>query len=240
MYKTPDEARAFTRAFREPANALADRTSIALLVPFVDLEAVRDALRGSHVGFGAQDCYWESEGAFTGEISAAMLGALDAAYCVVGHSERRRSFCETDETVAKKTAALLAAGVTPIVCVGETLDENRAGRAQERIMQQISDGLGRLSNAQRERIVIAYEPVWAIGTGLADDPQTANETIGYLRSCAGGLSEAIVLYGGSMKADNAEAFCAQPNIDGGLVGSASLEPENFLSLIRNGIAGARG
>jgi triosephosphate isomerase len=233
-YKTPDEARAYVNDFIVPAEALVPRADIALLPCFLSIEALRDGLAKTTIAFGAQDCFYEPEGAFTGEVSAAMLGAIGCKYCVVGHSERRRLFGETDDLVAKKVSALLAAFVTPIVCVGETLEEYKAGSTLQRVMQQIADGLGHLEDDARANLVIAYEPVWAIGTGLADDPESANRTIGYIRQTLGGLDEARVLYGGSMKADNAAAFCAQPNIDGGLVGSASLDPAGFVTLIANG------
>jgi triosephosphate isomerase len=233
-YKTPVEARAYLAEFIVPAEALIPRADIALLPPFVSIEAVRDGLAKTTLAFGAQDCYFEPQGAFTGEVSAAMLGAIGCKYCIVGHSERRRLFGETDDAVAKKVSALFAAEVTPIVCVGETLEEYKAGKTLARVMQQISDGLGHLEDDARASLVIAYEPVWAIGTGLADDPESANKTIGYIRQTLGGLDEARILYGGSMKADNAAAFCAQPNVDGGLVGSASLDPAVFLTLVANG------
>lgn len=233
-YKTPEEARAYIADFVVPADALIPRADIALLAPFVSIEAVRAGLEGTTIAFGAQDCYFEPQGAFTGEVSAAMLGAMGCEYCVVGHSERRRLFGETDELVAKKVSALFAADVTPIVCVGETYEEYKAGYTLQRVMQQVSDGLGHLADSQRANLVVAYEPVWAIGTGLADDPESANKTIGYIRQTLGGLDEARILYGGSMKPDNAAAFCAQPGIDGGLVGSASLDAAGFLTLITNG------
>jgi triosephosphate isomerase len=233
-YKTPDEARAYLRDFVVGADELVPRADIALLPPFPAIEAVRDGLEKTTIAVGAQDCYWEPQGAFTGAVSAAMLGAMACRFCVVGHSERRRLFGETDDAVAKKVSALLAADVTPIVCVGETLEEYEAGMTLKRVMQQVSDGLGHLEDEERANIVIAYEPVWAIGTGLADDPDSANKTIGYIRQTLGGLDEARVLYGGSMKADNAAMFCAQPGIDGGLVGSASLDPAGFTTLIKNG------
>ena len=233
-FKTPKEARAFLADFIVGAEALIPRADIALLPPYISIEAVREELGKTTIAFGAQDCYWEPCGAFTGEVGAAMLGAIGCNYCVVGHSERRRLFGETDDGVAKKVSALFAAGVTPIVCVGETLEEYKAGATLQRVMQQVSDGLGHLEDDARANLVIAYEPVWAIGTGLADDPESANRTIGSIRQTLGGLDEARVLYGGSMKPDNAAAFCAQPNIDGGLVGSASLDPAGFLTLIANG------
>jgi len=233
-FKTPDETRAYVDAFRTGAEALIPKADIALLPPFTDLETIRAALEGTTIAYGAQDCFWEPQGAFTGEVSAAMLGAIGCEYCVVGHSERRRLFGETDALVSKKITALLAEGVTPIVCVGETLEEYKQGLTLQRCMQQVADSLGHLEDGERANLVVAYEPIWAIGTGLADDPESANRTIGYIRQCLGGLDEARILYGGSMKSDNAAKFCAQPNIDGGLVGSASLDPANFLTLVANG------
>ena len=233
-FKPPEQARAYCNDFVVRASELIARADIALLPPFVSIEAVSAGIAGTTIALGAQDCYWEAEGAWTGEICAPMLRDMGCEYCVVGHSERRRLFGETDEDVAMKVSALIAADVTPIVCVGETHEEYKAGLTLKRVMQQLSDGLGHLEDAERASIVIAYEPVWAIGTGLADDPESANRTIGYIRQTLGGLDEARVLYGGSMKADNAAEFCAQPNIDGGLVGSASLDPTGFLTLIANG------
>jgi len=238
MYKTPPQARDFVDEFAAAAAALCARADVVLCVPFIDLETVGNALIGSPVLYGAQDCYWKAEGAFTGEISAAMLKELGCSYCIVGHSERRQHFGETDETVAKKVSALLSVGVTPIVCVGETLEEHKGGLTLQRVMQQVNDGLGHLDDDERASLVVAYEPIWAIGTGLADSPENANRTISLIRQSAGGLSDARVLYGGSMKADNATLCCAQPDIDGGLIGSASLDPSVFLALIRNGLGDA--
>jgi len=231
MHKSPQEARAYVTAFLPEAESLVASVDIVLLAPFIDLECVCDALSGSTIGFGAQDCFWEREGAFTGEVSASMLKKIGCSHCVVGHSERRRLFGDTDETVGRKVTALLAEDITPIVCVGESLDENRAGRTAERVQEQLRAGLGYLSDAERAVLVIAYEPVWAIGTGLADNPKSANNTIQTIRSAAGGLGEARILYGGSMTAENSAAFCAESDIDGGLVGSASLDPNKFVRLI---------
>lgn len=235
MYKTPAEASDYVGLFWAAAEALTPRADIALCAPFVDLETLRVELAPSTVKIGAQDCYWESEGAFTGEISAAMLKAIGVAYCIVGHSERRRLFGETDDIVARKTSALLARDITPIVCVGESLEEKQQGKTAQRVAAQVSAGLGHLSDAERTRTVIAYEPIWAIGSGLADDPASANSCIKMIRETAGGLDDARILYGGSMNADNAKAFCAQPDIDGGLVGSASLDPRKFIQLIINAL-----
>ena len=234
MYKTPAAARAYARDFISPAKALTEAADVALLAPFVSIEALAEGLRGTGVAFGAQDCYWEPQGAFTGEVSAAMLSEMGCKYCIVGHSERRKLFGETDADVAKKIDALLGSQVTPIVCVGETFEEHQAGLTLQRVMQQISDGLGHLDDDQRASIVIAYEPIWCIGTGLADDPESSDRTIGLIRQTLGGLDDARVLYGGSMKVENAAAFCACPNIDGGLVGSASLDPSNFIALVSSG------
>jgi triosephosphate isomerase len=235
MHKSPAQAGEYVRAFWAAAEALIPRADIALCAPFVDLETLRNELAPSRVKIGAQDCYWEPQGAFTGEISAAMLKDIGVSYCIVGHSERRRMFFETDEMVARKVSALLALDIVPIVCVGETLDEKERGLTGERVTSQVSAGLGHLSDEQRAALVIAYEPIWAIGTGLADDPSEAGTTINIIRKTAGGLTDARILYGGSMNAENVAAFCSEPNIDGGLVGSASLDPRAFVTLIKNGL-----
>jgi triosephosphate isomerase (TIM) len=237
MYKTPHEAREYARTFSAAAERVSTRCAIALCAPYVDLEALGAALEGTRVLLGAQNCFFEPGGPFTGEVSAAMLASVGVRYCIVGHSERRRLFGETDEVVARKVSALIGEGIRPIVCVGETLEENRAGETRRRVAAQVHTSLQHLTEEQRAGAIIAYEPIWAIGTGLADSPETSNATIGYIRAALGGLDRATVLYGGSMKADNAAAFCAQPNIDGGLVGSASLDPAGFLTLIENGMRG---
>jgi triosephosphate isomerase len=238
MFKSPLETREYVEAFAPEAAALTERTDIVLCAPFTDLTALVDSLSGSRIGAGAQDCYWTPEGAFTGEVSASMIAGIGCRYCIVGHSERRQQFCETDAMVAKKVNALIAEGVTPIVCVGESLEEHKAGATLQRVMQQVSDGVGHLTDDQRAAIVIAYEPIWAIGTGLADTPENANRTIALIRQTAGGLDDARILYGGSMKAENAMALCQEPDIDGGLVGSASLHPAAFLTLIKSGLGDA--
>jgi triosephosphate isomerase len=235
MHKSPAQTIEYTVSFWAAAEALVPHADIVLCAPFVDLETLRLELAPSSVKYGAQDCYWESEGAFTGEISAKMLAALGVSYCIVGHSERRRLFFETDEMVARKVKALLAHEITPIVCVGETLEEKEQGQTAQRVMAQIHAALGDLSDEQRAHLVIAYEQIWAIGTGLADDPASANETIKIIRHCIGGLDHARILYGGSMNAENAAAFCAEPDIDGGLIGSASLDPRKFIQLIQHGM-----
>ncbi len=235
MYKTPAQAAEYVASFWAAAEALVPRADIALCAPFIDLETLRVELAPSSVKVGAQDCYWEAEGAFTGEISANMLQTMDVSYCIVGHSERRRLFGETDDMVKRKVSALLACDITPIVCVGESLEEKKQGWTSERVAAQVHAGLGHLSDEQRARVTIAYEPIWAIGSGLADDPENANATIKTIRQTAGGLSDVRILYGGSMNAENAAAFCAQPDIDGGLIGSASLDPRKFIQLLLNAL-----
>lgn len=236
MHKTPAQASEYVSLFWGAAEALVPRADIALCAPFVDLQTLRVELEPSSVKIGAQDCYYEPEGAFTGEISVGMLAALDVTFCIVGHSERRRLFGETDEAVARKTAALLAAGITPIVCVGESLEEKKQGWTAERVSAQVRADLGGLKPEERAQTVIAYEPIWAIGSGLADDPASANATIAMIRGVLDGLGQARILYGGSMNVSNAAAFCAQPDIDGGLVGSASLDARTFLQLIKSTFA----
>jgi len=239
MFKTPAQTRDYASVFVPLAEAFRERAAIVLCAPFIDLVPLHEELLVSetYVELGAQDVFWESEGAYTGEISPLMLAGEGVDYCIVGHSERRRMFGETDETVAKKVSALLAADIVPIVCVCETLEENRAGKTFARVAAQIAAGLGHLSDDQRADIVIAYEPVWAIGTGLADTPENAESTVAFIRSTAGGLLDATIVYGGSMKVDNAQALCAQPNIDGGLVGSACLDPATFAALVEDGLRG---
>lgn len=235
MNKTPSEAREYVASFWGAAEALVSRADIVLCAPFVDLETLRGELSPSSVQYGAQDCYWEPKGPFTGEISAAMLKDVGASYCIVGHSERRRLFGETDEMVARKTAALVRHEITPIVCVGETLEERNARQTVDVVSTQIRTALSGLSEKQRAAVVVAYEPVWAIGTGVADDPTVANETMKVIRGLLDGLADARLLYGGSMNPDNAFACCKQPEIDGGLVGTASLDPRQFLAVIMNSL-----
>ncbi|MBV8170534.1 MAG: triose-phosphate isomerase [Candidatus Eremiobacteraeota bacterium] len=244
MYKTPAQAREYANAFAPLADKFRERAAIVLCAPFIDLVPLREELRdldpAGFIDVGAQDVFWEPEGAYTGEISAAMLGGESVDYCIVGHSERRRLFGDTDETVARKVTALLGADIVPIVCVGETLEEHQTGRRLDVVAGQIRACLGHLSDEQRAGLVIAYEPIWAIGTGMCDTPQGADETIGFIRTLDGGLEDATILYGGSMKADNAAYLCAEQNVDGGLVGSASLDPAGFATLIDNALRGIDG
>ncbi|MHC1772068.1 MAG: triose-phosphate isomerase [Flexilinea sp.] len=205
--------------------------------PFTALYSVSALLKGSGIGCGAQDLFWEAKGAFTGEIAPDMIAEL-GEYVIIGHSERRTYFGETDESVNKKTLAALAIGLTPIVCVGETLAENQSGKTEEVVTRQIKNGLKDLSAKDAEKIVVAYEPVWAIGTGLAATGPDANKVIAdYIRKPYAGMygetaAQAIrVLYGGSVKGSNAAEFFGQPDIDGALVGGASLKKPDFMEIV---------
>ncbi len=203
--------------------------------PFVSIDAVSNALLGTSVHVGAQNVSATDEGAFTGEVSAAMLRAVGCSHAIVGHSERRAIFGETDQVVATKTARALAAGVTPIVCIGETLDERRAGRVADVVEGQLAGSLADLSADQIGSIVVAYEPVWAIGTGETASPEQAQEVHALIRAwlskLASNASDIPILYGGSMKPANAAGLLAQPDIDGGLIGGASLNAADFAAIV---------
>ena len=193
--------------------------------------------RGTRIRIGAQNIGWAREGAFTGEISGPMIGAVGATHALVGHSERRQYFCETDDTVLKRTQAALEFRLTPIVCVGERLEERESGRTEDVLSSQFAKGIGGLTAAQFEKIVIAYEPVWAIGTGKTATPEIAAEAHRAIRAQVqlkfGKEAAAAIriLYGGSVKPDNVRALMGQPEIDGALVGGASLDPASFASIV---------
>jgi triosephosphate isomerase len=213
---------------------------VAVCPPSVYLDAVAAAVCGSAVGVGAQNMYFEAKGAFTGELSAAMLLDVGCRYVILGHSERRHILGESDELINKKTHAALAAGLTPIVCVGETLDQREAGRTADVILAQVEGSLADISAAAMPKIVIAYEPVWAIGTGKTATPAQAEEVHVDLRKLLAArynsdVAEAVVIqYGGSVNAKNAAELLAQPNVDGALVGGASLKAEEFLAIVAAG------
>lgn len=210
---------------------------IAICPPFVYLEAVRSAVQGSKVGLGAQNMYFESEGAFTGEVSGKMLVDSGCSYVILGHSERRHILGETDQVVNRKLVAAFQVGLTPIVCVGETLAEREAGRTQSVIRTQFEGSLAGLSADQMRKTVVAYEPVWAIGTGKNATPQQAEEVHADLRRMIesrynSDVASAVrIQYGGSVKPDNARDLLSQPNIDGALVGGASLKSDSFLGIV---------
>ena len=227
MHLTPDEARAFIATFAPRTGS--GRPHLLLFPPAVSLAATADAARGL-ADVGAQNIHWEDRGAFTGETSAPLARAAGATHALIGHSERRQLFGETDEEVAKKVAAAIRSGLVPVVCVGETLPERKAGRVEEVILRQLDAALGALERA--ERFLLAYEPVWAIGTGENATPDDAAAAHGTLRTrlrarlgARGG--EVSVLYGGSVKPENAADLMAAPDVDGVLVGGASLDPAGF-------------
>jgi len=226
--------RALLEAIRQGLADQPPACAVAVAVPAPYLAQVRELLQGSAVALGAQDVSRHEQGAYTGEVSAAMLGDFGVRYCLAGHSERRQYHGETDELVAAKARQLLAHGITPIVCVGETLAEREAGRTQAVVARQLGAVLDQVG-AGAERIVVAYEPVWAIGTGRTATPQEAQQVHAALRAqLAGALAQAAhvpVLYGGSMNAGNAAELLAQPDIDGGLIGGAALKAPDFLKII---------
>lgn len=236
MYKTPAETRAFFDAFL-PLVAESKHCEVAICPPFVNIHTAVEATRGARVGVGAQNLYWKDEGAFTGEVSGPMIKATGAEWVIVGHSERRQFFGETDATVLERTKAALACGLKPIVCVGERLEEREAGRTEAVLAEQFAGGIAPLDAEAFARIVIAYEPVWAIGTGKTATPDMAADAHRTLRSLVvskfGGEAGAAVriLYGGSVKPDNVKGLMAQPEIDGALVGGASLEAGSFASIV---------
>jgi triosephosphate isomerase len=235
MYKTPAEARSFVSTFLQtspPANK-----EIAIFPPAIDLQAALDAANGSALHVGAQNMYFADEGAFTGEISAPMLVAAGVTHVLIGHSERRQYFGETDELVNKKLLAALCHKLVPIVCVGEQLEQRDNGETEAVLRRQTSRALENIDATQAAPIVIAYEPVWAIGTGKTATPEIAAEAHAVIRHEVAQLlgrpaSEAMrILYGGSVKPDNAAQLCAQPEIDGALVGGASLDPVSFGKIV---------
>jgi triosephosphate isomerase len=210
---------------------------VAVCPPSPYLEAVGQAVRNSAVGLGAQNCYYEAKGAFTGEISPQMVRDLGCAYVILGHSERRQIFKESNKDVNRKVLAALGAGLTPILCVGETLEQRQSGQTAAVVREQIEGSLAGLSPEQMRKIVIAYEPVWAIGTGMVATPQQAEEVHADLRRLLEGrynsevASTVRIQYGGSVNAENAASLLGQPNIDGALVGGASLKADGFLAII---------
>ena len=236
MYKTPAETTAFFEKFR-PLAGQAEHCEVVICPPFTNLAAAVAAAQGTRIRIGAQNIGWAKEGAFTGEISGPMIVAAGATYAIVGHSERRQYFAETDETVLKRTQAALEFGLTPIVCVGERLEERESGHTEAVLARQFQQGIAGLSEQQFARIVIAYEPVWAIGTGKTATPEIAADTHRAIRAQVRAkfgkeAGEAIrILYGGSVKPDNTRTLMAQPEIDGVLVGGASLDAVSFASIV---------
>ena len=236
MYKTPAETRAFFEAFR-PLVQAASHCEIVICPPFLDLPAAIESARGTRILIGAQNLHWAKEGAFTGEVSGPMIHATGATHVIIGHSERRQYFGETDETVLKKTMAALDASLSPIVCVGERLEHRESGQTEAVLCEQCEKGIAGLDAQQFAKIVIAYEPVWAIGTGKTATPEMAAEAHRVIRAemrrhfGEKAASEVRILYGGSVKPDNVKSLMAQPEIDGVLVGGASLDAVSFARIV---------
>ena len=236
MYKTVHEAVVFVKEFQGMVKDVAD-IEVVVAPPFTALHAVAEAARHTNIGVAGQNLFWEKEGAFTGEVSAGMLREAGAEYVVIGHSERRRLFQDTDDSVNRKLLAALAATLTPIVCIGETLEERDGGQTLAVLDRQIKQGLDGLSGDQVGALVIAYEPVWAIGTGRNATPEQAGEAHGHirtrLRQWFGGAAadHCHIIYGGSVKPDNIHSLVALPDVDGALVGGASLEVSSFREIV---------
>jgi triosephosphate isomerase (TIM) len=236
MFKTPAETQVFFEKFR-PLVENSGHCEIVICPPFTNLAAAVAAVKGSNIQIGSQNIAWAKEGAFTGEISGPMLNAVGVSHAIIGHSERRQYFGETDETVLKRTQAALEFGLTPIVCVGERLEERESGNTEAVLVSQFQKGISGLTEQQFAKIVIAYEPVWAIGTGKTATPEIAADAHRAIRAqvrdkFGKDAGDAVrILYGGSVKGDNVKTLMAQPEIDGSLVGGASLEATSFASIV---------
>ena len=236
MNKTPAEAKELISAI---APLVKDAgCDVVACTPFVDLASAQEAAAGTNIQIGAENCHWEKSGAYTGEISAEMLSSMGVNIVIIGHSERRQYFGETDVTVQKRVRAALDAGLTVILCVGETLEQREQGITSELVAMQTKIALGGVSEEELKRVIIAYEPVWAIGTGKTATAQQANEVCHTIREVIGAVySQAAadgitIQYGGSMNAGNAAELLAQPDVDGGLIGGASLKPNDFATIVK--------
>jgi triosephosphate isomerase (TIM) len=237
MHKAPREAAAFVRDFILLISRH-DRDEIAILPPFISLSATIDAVRGTRIAVGAQNMHWQKEGAFTGEISAAMLIAIGCRQVIIGHSERRQYFGESDTEVNRKLRSALQDKLKAIVCIGESFQERESGLTERVLSRQVAATLGQVCSADVENFCLAYEPLWAIGTGKAATPEMAAETHSFIRQEAArtlgdrAAARLRILYGGSVKPENATALMSKEEIDGALVGSASLDPESFARIVK--------
>lgn len=227
MFKTQAEASEFVQAFKSQVEDTDVNRGIVLCVPYTNLGSMAKSLHGSRIKLGAQNVHWEDSGAYTGEISGAMLTEIGIDYVIIGHSERRQYFGETDETVNLRLKAAQRHGLTPILCVGETKAQRDAGETENVIINQLKQDL---VGVDQSNLVIAYEPIWAIGTGDTCDSQEANRVIGLIRDQLTN-KDVTIQYGGSVKPDNIDEIMAQPQIDGALVGGASLDPEGFARIV---------
>lgn len=235
MNKTPAEATALIEAIKPLVKDAS--CDVVVGVPFIDIPAALEATKGSNIGVAAQNCYWEKSGAFTGEISADMLRELGVGYVILGHSERRTYFGDTDATVAKRVRGAIDAGLTAILCVGEYLEQREQGITAEVVAMQTKIALEGVSEDELKQVIIAYEPVWAIGTGKTATAEQANEVCGQIRDVIAGLynqdaaNGVTIQYGGSMNAGNAAELLAMSDVDGGLIGGASLKAEDFATIV---------
>jgi triosephosphate isomerase (TIM) len=236
MNTTVDEAVALAKGVvaKVGSNTSVD---VAVCPPYTNLSAVSQVVKGTPVKLGAQDVYWEAKGAYTGKVSCGMLKAVGVTYVIIGHSEQRQYFGETDESVNKKAKAVLAAGMLPIICVGETIDERKGGRMEAVVERQTKGAFAGISREDALKCTIAYEPVWAIGTGETATPQQAQDAHAFIRGVVAGLYDGSVAqaqriqYGGSMKSSNAKELLSQPDVDGGLIGGAALKADDFAGII---------
>lgn len=233
MHKTAAETDAFFDAFLPLAPGLPPEIEVVVAPPFTALAAAAKRVTGTAIRLGAQTMHWELEGPYTGEVSATMLLELGVSHVILGHSERRAYCNETDRTVNWKVQTALSQGLTPIVAVGETGEERAAGHVDDRVVEQTRDAFKDVGSDALARVAIAYEPIWAIGTGKNCDPAEAQRVMSTIRACLPGLQTTPILYGGSMKAENVSSYMNEPDVNGGLVGGASLDPNGFASLIVN-------
>jgi triosephosphate isomerase len=237
LNKTIGEAKAFVQAFKDQVADVED-VDMGLGAQFIALPALAAACKGSRILVGAQDCYWEESGAFTGEVAPSMIKDAGCQFTIIGHSERRQYFGETNETVNKKVKAALAAGLSVIVCVGERLEERDQGITEQVIRNHVQNGLVGLTAEQMQSVTVAYEPVWAIGTGKTATPDQAQEAHACIRGLLKDMfgsdtAEATrIQYGGSVKPENVQELMAQPDVDGALVGGASLKPDSFAKIVK--------
>lgn len=237
MYKTPDQTREFFKAFL-PMVARHTRDEIVVCPSFLDLPTALESAKGTNVAIGAQNVHWKEEGAFTGETSVGQLSAVGVKHVIIGHSERRQYFGETDDTVNLRLKTALEAGFTPICCVGEVLEEREAGMTDDVLRRQCTRAFHAISAKKAAKLVIAYEPVWAIGTGKTATPEIAAEAHAVIRKQATEIfgeefaGQLRILYGGSVKPENASALMSQEEIDGALVGGASLDPKSFTAIVK--------
>ena len=218
------------------------KAEVVICTPYTDLATAVELTKGTNIKVGAENVHWAEKGAFTGEISADMLLELGVTYVIIGHSERRQYFGETDQTVNARVKAALAKGLKPIICVGETLEEREGGKVEEVLVRQTTEAFKDVAKEDLANVVVAYEPVWAIGTGKTATPEMAEETHKFIRKVCAELygealaEEAVIQYGGSMKPENSQQLVAQKDIDGGLIGGAALKADSFHDLVKNAIA----